>query len=86
VGLLQELADLLQVTGLGCSLGLNQDLANGLLFFHGFRLEERRERVKEKNKIILRECGKVRIHWGKRGKTEEGKGEQGDVERFTTTL
>ena len=54
--------------------------------FHGFRLEERGEGVKEKNKIILRESGKMRIHWGKRGKTEEGKGEQGDVERFTTTL
>jgi hypothetical protein len=50
------------------------------------RLEERGERVKEKVKFILRESGKVRIHWGKRGKTKEGKGEQGDVERFTTTL
>ena len=50
------------------------------------RLEERGERVKEKVKIILRESGKGRFHWGKWGKTKEGKGEQGDVERFTTTV
>ena len=34
-------------------------------FIDGDRLEERGERVKEKNKFILRESGKVRIHWGK---------------------
>jgi hypothetical protein len=68
VGLLQEPADLLQVTGLGCSLGLNKDSANGLLFFHGFRLEEKGETSKEKSKINLRKSGKVRICWGKRGK------------------
>ena len=38
------------------------------VFFHGFRLGERERSVKEKNKIILRESEKVRIHWGKRGK------------------
>ena len=46
--------------------------------FHGFRLEERGERVKEKINLFLRESGKVRIHWGKRRKTKEGKGEQGE--------
>ena len=47
-------------------------------FIHGFRLGLGVERVKGKVKFILRESGKVRIHWGKRGKTKEGKGEQGE--------
>jgi hypothetical protein len=34
-------------------------------FFHGFRLGERGERVKEKNKLILKAGRKGRIHWGK---------------------
>jgi hypothetical protein len=48
-------------------------------FIDGDRLGLGVERVKEKNKIILRESGKVRIHWGKRGKTtgEKTTGEEG---------
>jgi hypothetical protein len=60
MGLLQELLDLLQVTGFCCAFRLNQDLPNGLLFFHGFRLGERGERVKEKSKYFLKgakRCG-----------------------------
>jgi len=35
VGLLQKLLDLLQVTGFRRAFRLDQDLPNGLLFFHG---------------------------------------------------
>ena len=44
--LLQELLDLLQVTGFRCAFRLNQDLPNGLFFFHGYRLGDGAEGVK----------------------------------------
>ncbi len=44
--LLQKLFDLLQVTGFRCAFRLDQDLTNGLLFFHGFRLGDGAEGVK----------------------------------------
>jgi hypothetical protein len=37
---------LLQVTGFRCAFRLDQDLPNGLFFFHGFRLGDGVERVK----------------------------------------
>jgi hypothetical protein len=42
-------------------------------FFHGYRLGERGERVKEKNKLILKAGRKGRIHWGKRGEINSRK-------------
>ena len=50
------------------------------------RLEERGERVKGKNKFILRESGKVRIHWGKRGKTTGGENDWRKGKRGKTRL
>jgi len=73
MSLLQKLLNLLQVTGFCRAFRLNQDLPNGLLFFHGYRLGEREERVKEKNKLIFKAGRKGRIHWGKWGEINSRK-------------